>query len=93
MNAFDKNILLFLNGFVDRWPHFDAFIGIHHPTDILAGAAIGVGLSALFHAPSIREKLYAPVQLLEQHCSGFFYAGAFLLTTKLPACSITPAPW
>lgn len=59
------------------------YLGIHHPTDILGGAVIGIGLSALFHSQRVREKLYKPMIVLEQRRQGLFYAGAFLVTYEI----------
>lgn len=51
------------------------YLGYHHPTDILVGALLGVGLAALAVIPSVREAVTAwPLRWLEQHPPSFHAA-------------------
>lgn len=56
---------------------------IHNPTDIIAGAAMGVGFSMLFCSARIRELIYIPVAYVEREHSGWFYFFAFLFTCEI----------
>lgn len=87
MNAFDKNILLFLNSFVDRWPHFDVFILEFQHNAFLKGAVFiallwyfWVGHSnARGNTDEIRAKIFGTLCALT---SGIFLAR--LLADLLP---------
>lgn len=53
------------------------YLGLHYPTDLIAGAALGVGIVLLFHMPAVRNRL-TWVLAWERNRPGWFYAGAFL---------------
>src|SRR5262249_31855041 len=59
------------------------YLGMHYPTDIFAGAAIGGGIAWLANLKPARQRL--PHPLLEWHrlSPGTFYACAFLLTSQI----------
>jgi len=59
------------------------YTGAHHPTDILAAAAIAAGVTWLSHREPVRTALYSPVARLHLGHPGIFYAGAFLLTYEI----------
>ena len=59
------------------------YLGIHYPTDILAGALIGAGMALLCKVPTIRNYVtYQPLQWLRRS-PGSFYAVLFLVTGQL----------
>jgi undecaprenyl-diphosphatase len=59
------------------------FVGVHHPTDVIAGALIGVSVGYLIDRREIRRLVAMPViSILRRHESAF-YAGAFLTTFLL----------
>jgi len=54
------------------------YLGIHHPTDILAGAAIGAGIGLLASQNPIKNLVAKrPLQWMQKH-TGLFYAVFFL---------------
>ena len=55
------------------------YLGLHHPTDILAGAAFGIGTAALLQQPALRVPLARPLLAWEQRSPGSFYAFGLLL--------------
>ena len=56
------------------------YLGIHFPTDILAGAIIGVSTAGLGHFPGIRQPLARGAFRWIDKWPGLFYAFSFLLT-------------
>ncbi len=56
MNVFDEKILLFLNGFVGRWPHFDAFVGELQRDNLLKGAVFLAPIWYLWFRPAQTEQ-------------------------------------
>jgi undecaprenyl-diphosphatase len=51
------------------------YLGFHHPTDILVGALLGVGLMSLVLVPSVRDAVTGwPLRWLEQHPPSFHAA-------------------
>jgi len=59
------------------------YIGYHNPTDILGGAALGVGLVYLFCSEAVRRPLWRPAIAWGQRHAGAFYALAFLCTYEI----------
>lgn len=59
------------------------YLGLHYPTDVLAGAAIGIGIACVLNAAPIRKRLAAPVLWLAARLPGVFHALAFLLCFEL----------
>ncbi len=59
------------------------FLGLHYPTDIMAGALVGVSFVVLMNRPGVRDALSSQVlQLAEKHPYSF-YGVFFLLTYEL----------
>jgi membrane-associated phospholipid phosphatase len=59
------------------------YIGIHSPTDIVAGAAIGCLLTWALARPFTRALLHAPIEKLERHHPALFYGVAFLALCEM----------
>jgi len=55
------------------------YLGIHYPTDILAGTVLGVGVALLAVAPAVRNGLAGPSLRVWERRPGVFYAGFTLL--------------
>lgn len=60
-----------------------AYLGLHYPTDLIAGALIGVACVILCTRPGIRERLVAPLWRFHEKQPGLFYAGLFFLSFEL----------
>lgn len=56
------------------------YVGFHYPTDILAGAVIGVGLASSAKIDALRTAVARPAMRWLEHFPGTFYAFLFLLT-------------
>jgi membrane-associated phospholipid phosphatase len=59
------------------------YIGIHSPTDIVAGAAIGCLLTWALARPFIRTMLYASIGKLERRHPALFYGMAFVALCEM----------
>jgi membrane-associated phospholipid phosphatase len=59
------------------------YLGLHHPSDVLAGIVLGVGIACLMNAEAIRTRVAAPVLSLAQRHAGVFYGLAFILSFEL----------
>jgi undecaprenyl-diphosphatase len=59
------------------------YVGIHYPTDILAGLAIGFGAFALLGIEKINRLWTRPIFVLLEKKPGFFYALFFVLSFQI----------
>jgi len=57
LNAFDKDILLFLNGFVGRWPHLDVALVQFQQNNLLNGAPFLAAIWYLWFYPGPDDNL------------------------------------
>lgn len=57
------------------------YVGLHYPTDIIAGAVLGIAVMCLVRATPIA--LLEPARRLEKAHAALFYCAAFLLTYEL----------
>jgi undecaprenyl-diphosphatase len=74
------------------------YAGIHHPTDILFGALIGVTSVCIFSAEPIKRKLLTPILVWSETQPGWFYLCAFLCTYEISNMfdeirAIAPLAW
>ncbi|TKC85983.1 phosphatase PAP2 family protein [Trinickia terrae] len=58
-------------------------LGLHYPTDVLGGAALGVGITCAMNASAIRTHIAAPMLAFALRYPGVFYSVAFLLSFEL----------
>jgi undecaprenyl-diphosphatase len=59
------------------------YMGFHYPTDILAGALIGLGAASLSKIAPFRMAVTRPVMRLLKESPGAFYAGFFIVTFQI----------
>ncbi|SOE98246.1 undecaprenyl-diphosphatase [Burkholderia sp. OK233] len=59
------------------------YLGLHYPTDVLAGAALGIGIACVMSARPIRTRIAAPILAFAQRYPGVFYGAAFVLSFEL----------
>lgn len=59
------------------------YLGLHYPTDILAGAGIGIGIAWLLNIEKIRRLVAQPAMRWLQKAPGSFYACFFLLSYEI----------
>jgi undecaprenyl-diphosphatase len=56
------------------------YVGLHYPTDILAGAAIGIVVASPAAIVTVRTSVTRPAMRWLERFPGTFYASLFLLT-------------
>lgn len=59
------------------------YMGFHYPTDVLAGALLGLAAGSLCKISSLRTALTRPVLHWLEESPGTFYAASFLLTFQI----------
>jgi len=59
------------------------YLGMHYPTDVLAGALIGIAIAWAAHLLPVRELISRPFVVWQARSPGTFYASAFLLTSQI----------
>jgi undecaprenyl-diphosphatase len=59
------------------------YLGFHYPTDIVAGALLGIGSVMLMQRSWIGWALVQPIWQLALRSPGLFYAGLFLLSFEI----------
>ncbi|NOV22030.1 phosphatase PAP2 family protein [Cupriavidus necator] len=59
------------------------FVGLHYPTDVIAGALLGVLTCLILTRPWSRERIAAPFLFLCERYRGLFHVGMFLLSFGL----------
>jgi membrane-associated phospholipid phosphatase len=55
------------------------YTGLHYPSDLLAGAAIGMGVTWLVLRTSLLPRFYRGLMVWQQRAPGLFYSGFFLV--------------
>jgi undecaprenyl-diphosphatase len=59
------------------------YLGVHYPTDIVAGAAIGAVTACLAQERRVRRLLAAPALALSRSQPAVFYSSAFIITSQM----------
>jgi undecaprenyl-diphosphatase len=59
------------------------FLGIHYPSDVLAGALIGIATSLAVNREAVRQWIAAPILSLEPRYPPYFYALFFIALAEL----------
>jgi undecaprenyl-diphosphatase len=59
------------------------YLGLHYPTDILAGTVLGFAIAFIFNSTKTRQQLAKPFFYLMNHVPGLFYFIFFLISYQL----------
>jgi undecaprenyl-diphosphatase len=59
------------------------YLGLHYPSDVLAGALLGIAIACILNAAPIRKRVAAPILALARYRPGLFHALAFMLCFEL----------
>ena len=65
------------------------YVGGHYPTDILAGAVIGVLIACLMNLAPVRQALSAPAMKWERASPSSFFVALFLLTFQIASTFVS----
>lgn len=60
-----------------------AYLGMHHPTDLIGGALLGVAIGAAFQRPAWRDAMAAPFLKWHERSAPTFYAFAWYFSYEL----------
>lgn len=59
------------------------YLGLHYPTDLLAGGVIGITTAVAANLPAVRRTFYAPLVQWQYLHPSPFYVGLFLMSSQL----------
>lgn len=59
------------------------YLGLHYPTDVLAGIALGIAIVCVLNVRAIRTRLCAPILAFAKYSPGVFFGAAFVLSFEL----------
>lgn len=59
------------------------YLGVHHPTDIVAGALVGIAVGVLIRYQSVRRVVSRRALALEESHPGFFYVCFFFVSCQM----------
>lgn len=59
------------------------YLGLHYPTDIAAGAVVGVATAVAANLPAVRRSFYSPIIEWQYLHPSPFYVGLFLMSYQL----------
>lgn len=59
------------------------YLGLHYPTDIIAGAFLGIGIALLASRSDWRTRVARPLMKYADKSPSWFYSGFFLLTFQI----------
>lgn len=59
------------------------YLGLHYPTDIIAGAVIGAAVAWAVNRTALGTKVAQPFVMLSDLKPGFFYIGFFIVTYQI----------
>jgi undecaprenyl-diphosphatase len=59
------------------------YVGLHYPTDILAGVPVGLAFAWLFNLHAVRIAIARPFLLVASKAPGFFYFCFFILSYQI----------
>ena len=59
------------------------YLGIHHPTDLLAGALIGITSTLVLTRSFVLKRVFTPLLALSKRYPGTFYIGLFVVTSQV----------
>ncbi len=53
------------------------YLGIHYPSDVLAGALLGISITLLMNRQFVYTRIASPIMAMEQRAPGIFYGLLF----------------
>ena len=69
------------------------YLGLHYPTDVLAGELLGIGAACLFARKTLRQAIAGPLLALARKAlpapsTACFYLGSFVLATNVESVRV-----